>query len=102
LYSVVRSLAAEGLAVLLITSVLIEVIGLADRIVVLHDGRVAGELPAGATEQQVMAYATGRSPSSACADPTPPPSYTLPYPPSQPSAAYPSYRPERTRPPHPS
>ncbi|WP_026923649.1 sugar ABC transporter ATP-binding protein [Glycomyces arizonensis] len=63
LYSAIRSLAAEGLAVLLITSELIEVIGLADRIVVLHDGRIAGELPAGATEQQVMAYATGRSPA---------------------------------------
>jgi ABC-type sugar transport system ATPase subunit len=62
LYSVVRELAAEGLAVLLIASELIEVIGLADRIVVLHDGRIAGELPGGATEQQVMAYATGRGP----------------------------------------
>jgi ribose transport system ATP-binding protein len=60
LYSVIRSLAAEGLAVLLIASELIEVIGLADRIVVLHDGRIAGELAAGATEQEVMAYATGR------------------------------------------
>ncbi|GAA1686877.1 sugar ABC transporter ATP-binding protein [Glycomyces endophyticus] len=62
LYSVIRELAAEGLAVLLIASELIEVIGLADRIVVLHDGRIAGELPGGATEQQVMAYATGRGP----------------------------------------
>ncbi|SDE38038.1 sugar ABC transporter ATP-binding protein, partial [Glycomyces harbinensis] len=60
LYSVIRSLAAEGLAVLLIASELIEVIGLADRIVVLHDGKIAGELPGGATEQDVMAYATGR------------------------------------------
>ncbi|MCD0446792.1 sugar ABC transporter ATP-binding protein [Glycomyces sp. A-F 0318] len=60
LYSVIRELAAEGLAVLLIASELIEVIGLADRIVVLHDGRIAGELPGGATEQDVMAYATGR------------------------------------------
>ncbi len=60
LYSVIRSLAAEGLAVLLIASELIEVIGLADRIVVLHDGRIAGELPGGATEQEVMGYATGR------------------------------------------
>ncbi|WP_233162387.1 sugar ABC transporter ATP-binding protein [Glycomyces salinus] len=62
LYTAIRALAAEGLAVLLIASELIEVIGLADRIAVLHDGRIAGELPAGATEKQVMAYATGRSP----------------------------------------
>ena len=60
LYSAIRALAAEGLAVLLIASELIEVIGLADRIAVLHDGRIAGELPRGASETQVMAYATGR------------------------------------------
>ncbi|MEU6861095.1 sugar ABC transporter ATP-binding protein [Glycomyces sp. NPDC046736] len=63
LYSVIRELAAEGLAVVLIASELIEVIGLADRIVVLHDGQISGELPGGATEQQVMAYATGRRPA---------------------------------------
>ena len=62
LYSVIRQLAADGMAVLLIASELIEVLGLADRIVVLHDGRISGELPAGATEKQVMALATGRGP----------------------------------------
>jgi ribose transport system ATP-binding protein len=36
-------------------------IGMSDRIVVLHDGRIAGELPAGADEEAVMALATGHA-----------------------------------------
>jgi ribose transport system ATP-binding protein len=36
-----------------------EVIGVADRIVVMRAGRIAGELPAGASEEQVMALAVG-------------------------------------------
>ena len=60
-YALIRGLAAEGVAVVLITSELSELIGLADRIRVLHDGRPAGELPGGATEEQVMALATGHS-----------------------------------------
>jgi ribose transport system ATP-binding protein len=64
MYALIRGLAAEGLAVLLIASELTEVIGLADRIAVLHEGRIAGELAGGCTEKDVMAYATGRRPVS--------------------------------------
>ncbi|WP_165367888.1 sugar ABC transporter ATP-binding protein, partial [Phytoactinopolyspora endophytica] len=58
-YTLMRELAAQGVAILMISSELPEVIGMADRIVVLSDGRIAGELPHGATEEQVMALATG-------------------------------------------
>ena len=34
---------------------------MADRLVVLSDGRVAGELPGGSGEETVMALATGAS-----------------------------------------
>ena len=47
--------------ILLISSDLPEVIGMSDRILVLHDGRIAGSLPAGATEPEVMALATGHT-----------------------------------------
>jgi ribose transport system ATP-binding protein len=44
----------NGLAILMVSSELPEVLGVADRIVVLSGGRVAGELPRGATESEVM------------------------------------------------
>jgi ribose transport system ATP-binding protein len=59
IYELVRSLAAEGVAVLFVSSELPEVIGMADRILVMRDGRLAGELPAGSTEEQVLQVATG-------------------------------------------
>jgi ribose transport system ATP-binding protein len=43
----------------MVCSELPELIGLSDRICVLHEGRIAGELPAGASEEDVMALATG-------------------------------------------
>ena len=46
IYEVMRSLAAEGVAVLMVSSELPEVIGMSDRILVMRDGRLAGELPA--------------------------------------------------------
>ena len=59
IYELMRTLAHEGVSVLMVSSELPEVIGMSDRIVVMRDGRLAGELPAGATEEQVLALATG-------------------------------------------
>jgi ABC-type sugar transport system ATPase subunit len=60
-YGLIRQLAADGVAIVLISSELPEVLGLADRIVVLRDGRIAAELPAGADEETVMARAAGHA-----------------------------------------
>ena len=59
IYELMRTLAADGVSVLMVSSELPEVIGMSDRILVMRDGRLAGELPAGATEEQVLALATG-------------------------------------------
>ncbi|MGP3971742.1 sugar ABC transporter ATP-binding protein [Streptomyces sp. 6N223] len=59
IHTLVRELAREGLAVLLISSELPELIGMSDRVVVMAEGRVAGELPAGASEEDIMRLATG-------------------------------------------
>ncbi len=59
IYQLMRELAAEGIAILMVSSELPEVIGMSDRIVVMRDGRVAGELPGGADEVSVLALATG-------------------------------------------
>ncbi|MFE2492555.1 sugar ABC transporter ATP-binding protein [Streptomyces scopuliridis] len=58
IHTLVRELAREGLAVLIISSELPELIGMSDRILVMSEGRLVGELPAGAEEESVMRLAT--------------------------------------------
>lgn len=58
IHTLVRDLAAEGLAVLIVSSELPELIGMSDRILVMAEGRLAGELPPGADEEAIMLLAT--------------------------------------------
>ncbi len=59
IWCLMRELANQGKAILMISSELPEVIGMSDRIYVMHRGRIVGELPgATATEEQVMMLAT--------------------------------------------
>jgi ABC-type sugar transport system ATPase subunit len=61
IYAILRRLASEGLGIILISSEMPEVIGMSDRILVLHEGRIAGELSReGATEERILALASGR------------------------------------------
>jgi rhamnose transport system ATP-binding protein len=61
-HRILDELAAAGTAVLMISSELPEVLGLADRILVLHEGRLAGEFTrADATEDTIMRAATGQA-----------------------------------------
>ncbi len=58
LHHLIRRLADAGKAILVISSELPEILALADRIVVMREGRVAGELPgSGATAEAVLALA---------------------------------------------
>ena len=61
IYALIRELASGGMAFLVISSELIEVLGLSDRIVVMSDGALVGELAAGATEEDVMRHITSTS-----------------------------------------
>ena len=62
IYRVIESLAASGAAVLMISSDLEEILRLSHRVLVLHEGRAAGELARrDLTEEAVMRLATGRS-----------------------------------------
>ena len=59
-HRLLTDLAADGVAILMISSDLPEVLAMADRILVMHEGRLAGEFSrAEATEENVMAAATG-------------------------------------------
>jgi D-xylose transport system ATP-binding protein len=60
IYAEVNKLAKEGLAIVLVSSELPEVLGLSDRVIVLHRGKIAAEYSrAEATAEKVMAAATG-------------------------------------------
>jgi ribose transport system ATP-binding protein len=60
IYDLVRSLARNGAAVLMASSEHEELMGLADRILVMHRGRIAGEISrADATEERIVHLATG-------------------------------------------
>jgi ribose transport system ATP-binding protein len=61
IHDLVRGLARDGAAVLMISSDLPELLGMSDRIVVMRDGAIVGELPAGASEEAVLGLATGAS-----------------------------------------
>ena len=60
IYQLMNDLAAKGVGILMISSELPEILGMSDRILVMHEGRIAGELPASeATQEGVMHLATG-------------------------------------------
>ncbi|MFL5340855.1 MAG: sugar ABC transporter ATP-binding protein [Gemmataceae bacterium] len=60
IYALMDKLAADGVAILMISSDLEEILGMSDRVLVMHEGRLAGELPRSAlTEEAVMRLATG-------------------------------------------
>jgi L-arabinose transport system ATP-binding protein len=58
IYRLIDALANEGLAIMLISSELPEILGMSDRIIVMQGGRITGELPGtGTTEEQVLELA---------------------------------------------
>jgi len=59
IHDLVRRLARDGAAVLMVSSELPELLGMSDRILVMRDGRIAGELPARASEEDVVRLAVG-------------------------------------------
>ena len=59
IYQLMRRLAEEGIAILMISSELPEILGLSDRILVMSEGRIVAELDhAEASEEKIINYAT--------------------------------------------
>ena len=63
IYQLINRLAASGKAILMISSELPEVLGMSDRILVMHEGRVTGEITdvVGATQADIMQLAMGKA-----------------------------------------
>jgi ribose transport system ATP-binding protein len=60
IYQLLRELSGRGAAVMLVTSDMLELIGLSDRIAIIYEGRIVGELSAAeATEEKVMSLSSG-------------------------------------------
>jgi len=59
IYTIIGDLAAKGLGIVVVSSYLPELLGICDRVVVLHDFGVTGELPIEeATEEEVLRLAS--------------------------------------------
>jgi len=62
IYRLIRELAAQGTAVIAVSSELPELIGMSDRILIMHEGSISGEVAAeGADDEILLSYAYGRS-----------------------------------------
>ena len=59
IYRIIDDLAQNGVAILVISSDLPEILGIADRVLVLREGRIAGEVNQPIDQEAVMALATG-------------------------------------------
>lgn len=61
IYRLIRQLAAEGTAIIAVSSELPELIGMSDRIIILHEGEISGTVPAeGADDELLLSYCYGK------------------------------------------
>jgi ABC-type sugar transport system ATPase subunit len=62
IYRLMAQLAADGVAILFVSSELEEILRMSDRVLVMHQGRICGELPRHElSEEAVMHLATGKA-----------------------------------------
>ncbi len=60
IYKLMRNLADKGLSIIMISSELPEILGMSDRVLVMHKGKIKAEIDGSeATSEKVMHYATG-------------------------------------------
>ncbi len=61
IYDLIRELSENGKSIIMISSEMEEVIGLSDRVIVLHEGRIAGELSRDELSQEtILKLASGQ------------------------------------------
>jgi len=65
-YELMESLARQGVGIIMISSELPEILGMTDRVVVLHDGEVSATLvTANTNQEEILSYAAGLGTSPA-------------------------------------
>ncbi|MCA6942504.1 ribose ABC transporter ATP-binding protein RbsA [Pectobacterium polaris] len=61
IYQLINQFKEEGLSIILVSSEMPEVLGMSDRIIVMHEGRLSGDFPIEqATQEALMAAAVGK------------------------------------------
>ncbi|MCY9111646.1 sugar ABC transporter ATP-binding protein [Bacillus atrophaeus] len=60
IYTLMNELTDRGVAIIMVSSELPEIIGMSDRIIVVHEGKISGEVASReATQERIMTLATG-------------------------------------------
>ncbi|MGW6299440.1 sugar ABC transporter ATP-binding protein [Peribacillus butanolivorans] len=60
IYELMNELTERGIAIIMVSSELPEIVGMSDRVLVVHEGKIAGELKKQeVTQEKIMALATG-------------------------------------------
>ena len=54
IYTIINRLASEGKGIIFISSELPEILGVCDRIYVMRDGKIVGEMPASEASQEIV------------------------------------------------
>ncbi len=65
IYRIIDELAQNGIAIVVISSDLPEILGIADRVLVMREGRIAGEVNQPIEQEAIMAFATGTTGNAA-------------------------------------
>ena len=62
IYQLINKFKAEGMSIILVSSEMPEVLGMSDRILVMHEGKISGEFDAKQTNQELLlACAVGKN-----------------------------------------
>ena len=60
IYSIINDLAGKGVAIIMVSSELPEILGMSDRVMVVHEGHIGGFIDKEAADQEkIMTLATG-------------------------------------------
>ena len=60
IYQIMKQLVREGVSIIMVSSEMQETISLCDRVLIMHEGKITGELlHADVTDEKILRYASG-------------------------------------------